>query len=104
MISSGLTDGMWLIKGEQTNLQKLIIKNQCVVANFIEVKVTYRKTLDNGSTKKVNELYLADAINVKEAEDRVLQELSPYVILISDKDGKPSMQIKVACLLSTAAL
>ncbi|MBR3092857.1 MAG: DUF4494 family protein [Bacteroidaceae bacterium] len=48
------------------------------MANFIEVKVTYRKTLDNGSTKKVNELYLADAINVKEAEDRVLQELSPY--------------------------
>ena len=48
------------------------------MANFIEVKVTYRKTLDNGSTKKVNELYLADAINVKEAEDRVLQEFSPY--------------------------
>ena len=41
------------------------------MANFIEVKVTYRKTLDNGSSKKVNELYLADAINVKEAEDRV---------------------------------
>jgi len=95
---------MWLIKGEHTNLQKLIIKNQSVMANFIEVKVTYRKTLENGSTKKVNELYLADAINVKEAEDRVLQvELHVCVHTVQigvshTIDSIPAPSVSCGCL------
>lgn len=49
------------------------------MAQWIEVKARYDKMMDNGTTKKVTESYLVDALSCTEAEARVIDELTPYV-------------------------
>lgn len=47
--------------------------------NWIETKVRYEKTLENGTKKMVNELYLIDALIFSEAEARITEEIAPYI-------------------------
>lgn len=47
--------------------------------NWFEGKVTYNKTKENGETAKVTEPYLVDALSFTEAEERLIEELAPYV-------------------------
>ena len=49
------------------------------MAQWIEVRARYDKTLENGSVKKVTEAYLADALSCTEAEARVNEELKPFI-------------------------
>lgn len=47
--------------------------------NWIECKVTYEKTLETGTQKKVSESYLVDAMSFAEAEARITKEMTPYI-------------------------
>ena len=49
------------------------------MANWIEAKVRYNKTLENGTKKMVNETYLVDALILSEAETRITEEIAPYM-------------------------
>ncbi len=49
------------------------------MANWIETKVRYEKTLENGAKKMVNETYLVDALIFSEAETRITEEITPYM-------------------------
>ncbi len=49
------------------------------MAQWIEVRARYDKTMENGSVKKVTEAYLADALSCTEAEARVNEELKPFI-------------------------
>lgn len=47
--------------------------------NWFETKVRYDKMLENGTSKKVNEPYLVDALSFTEAEARTIEELTPFI-------------------------
>ena len=47
--------------------------------NYFEVKVKYEKTLEEGKVSKVSELYLLDALNFADAENRANEELIPFI-------------------------
>ena len=47
------------------------------MANWIETKVRYEKTLENGTKKMVSETYLVDALIFSEAEARITKEIAP---------------------------
>lgn len=49
------------------------------MANWIETKVKYEKTLENGAKKKVTEPYLVDALSFAEAEARIIEEVTPFI-------------------------
>lgn len=42
-------------------------------------KISYVKTLENGTDKKVSEPYLVDALSFTEAEARIIEEMAPYI-------------------------
>lgn len=44
-----------------------------------ECGVRYERTMENGLSKKVTELYLVDALSFTEAEKRIIQEMVPYI-------------------------
>lgn len=48
-------------------------------ANWFETKIKYQKTMEDGSEKVVNELYVVDALTCTEAENRIIDELSAYI-------------------------
>lgn len=50
-----------------------------VNSNWFECKVQYEKVMDDGSNKKVAELYAVDALSFTEAEKRIIEEMSDYV-------------------------
>lgn len=47
--------------------------------NWFECKVSFDKTMENGTLKKVTEPYLVDAMSFTEAEARIIEELRPYI-------------------------
>lgn len=49
------------------------------MTNWFECKVSYEKTLENGTQSKVTEPYLIDALSFTEAEARIIEELRPYI-------------------------
>lgn len=49
------------------------------MVNWIETKVKYEKTLENGAKKVVTEQYLVDALSFAEAEARIIEEVTPYI-------------------------
>lgn len=49
------------------------------MANWIETKVRYAKTMENGLQKNVTEPYLVDALSFTEAEARIIKEITPYM-------------------------
>lgn len=44
-----------------------------------ECGVRYERTMENGMTKKVTELYLVDTLSFAEAEGRITKEMEPYI-------------------------
>lgn len=44
-----------------------------------ECGVRYERTMENGMTKKVTELYLVDALSFAEAEGRITNEMESYI-------------------------
>lgn len=44
-----------------------------------ECGVRYERTMENGMTKKVTELYLVDALSFAEAEGRIIKEMQPFM-------------------------
>lgn len=49
------------------------------MALWFECKVRYDKMQENGMVKKVNELYLVDALTFTEAEARIIEEMKPFI-------------------------
>lgn len=49
-----------------------------VISTWFECKVRTDKTMEDGSTKKVTETYVVDAISFTEAESRLTNELSGF--------------------------
>ena len=50
-----------------------------MIHNWFECKVRYEKIGENGTSKKVTESYLVDALSCTEAEARATKEVSPYI-------------------------
>ena len=48
-------------------------------ATWFECKIRYEKTMEDGLPKKVNEVYIIDALSFSEAEERIIEEMSPYI-------------------------
>lgn len=44
-----------------------------------ECGIRYERTMENGMTKKVTELYLVDALSFAEAEGRITKEMESYI-------------------------
>lgn len=49
------------------------------MTQWIETKVRYEKTMENGLQKKVTEPYLVDALSFTEAERRIIKEVEPFI-------------------------
>lgn len=49
-------------------------------ANWFICKIRYEKTMDDGLQKKVTEQNVVDAISFTEAEARIIEEMSQYII------------------------
>lgn len=46
---------------------------------WFETHVKYEKTLETGIQKKVDETYLVDAMSFTEAENRTIEEMTPFI-------------------------
>lgn len=60
---------------------------------WYECKIAYQKTLENGKTSKVSEIYLVDSVSFTDAETRIYQEFSatiPEFTLVSVKKPRIS--------------
>lgn len=49
------------------------------VATFFESTVRYERNVEDGSVKKVSEVYIVDALSFTETEKRITEEMLPYV-------------------------
>ncbi len=47
--------------------------------NWYEGVIRYEKVTDEGKVKKVNELYLVDALSATECEARLIEEMTPFI-------------------------
>lgn len=47
--------------------------------NYFECTIKYEKTLENGVRKKISEKYLVDSISFTEAENRIIEEIKPFI-------------------------
>ena len=48
-------------------------------ATWFECKIRYEKMTEDGLPKKVSEVYVVDALSFSEAEERIMEEMSPYI-------------------------
>ena len=48
-------------------------------AEWFETKVQYDKVQEDGSQKKVTELYVVDALSFTDAENSIIEEMGPYI-------------------------
>ena len=48
-------------------------------AMWFECKIRYEKIMEDGLPKKVSEVYVVDALSFSEAEERIMEEMSPYI-------------------------
>ena len=46
---------------------------------WFECKIKYEKTAEEGKIVKVNEGYLIDALTFTEAEERIIEEMKPFI-------------------------
>ena len=46
---------------------------------WFECKIRYEKVMEDGTPKKVNEIYVIDALSFSEAEERIMEEMSSYI-------------------------
>lgn len=49
------------------------------VSKFYEVKIQYQKTQEDGREKKVTEQYVVESLSFAEAENRIIEEMTPYI-------------------------
>ena len=49
------------------------------MAQWIKTSVRFTKRMENGTTKRVTDSYLVDAISFAEAEARIIKEVTPYI-------------------------
>ena len=49
------------------------------MAQWIKTSVRFQKRMENGTTKRVTESYLVDALSFAEAEARIIKEVTPYI-------------------------
>ncbi|MEA4983896.1 hypothetical protein SDC9_38680 [bioreactor metagenome] len=47
--------------------------------NWFECKVKFEKTAEDGKIVKVSESYLVDALSFTEAEERMIEEMKPFI-------------------------
>lgn len=47
---------------------------------LFETKIRYEKTMEDGQVKKTSEAYLIDAVSFAEAEARIVEKMTPYII------------------------
>lgn len=47
--------------------------------SWFECKIRYEKTMEDGTQKKVTELYTVDALSFTEAEASIIEEMSAYI-------------------------
>lgn len=55
--------------------------------NWFQCKIKYERNAEAGEVVKVNETYLIDALSFTEAEERISEEMQPYIsgeFLVSD--------------------
>ena len=50
-----------------------------MTGNWYECRVKFEKVIENGTQKKVTEAYLVDAMSFTEAENRIIEEMKPYI-------------------------
>lgn len=50
-----------------------------MTGNWYECRVKFEKVIENGAQKKVTEAYLVDAMSFTEAENRIIEEMKPYI-------------------------
>ena len=50
-----------------------------MTGNWYECRVKFEKIIENGTQKKVTEAYLVDAMSFTEAENRIIEEMKPYI-------------------------
>ncbi len=50
-----------------------------MTGNWYECRVKFEKVIENGTQKKVTEAYLVDALSFTEAENRIIEEMKPYI-------------------------
>lgn len=48
-------------------------------ATWYECKISYEKTMEDGTQKKVKETYTVDALSFTEAESKISEEMSSYI-------------------------
>ena len=48
-------------------------------ATWFECKIRYEKTMEDGLPKKINDVYVVDALSFSEAEERIIEEMSSYI-------------------------
>jgi len=46
---------------------------------YYECGIRYEKMMENGLQKKVTEIYLVDSLSFTEAENRIIEEMQPYI-------------------------
>ena len=49
------------------------------MAQWIKTSVRFQKRMENGTTKRVTDSYLVDALSFAEAEARIIKEVTPYI-------------------------
>lgn len=47
--------------------------------DWFEVGIQYEKTMEDGMAKKVTEVFCLDAVSFTEAEERIVEEMQPYI-------------------------
>ena len=48
-------------------------------ATWFECKIRYEKIMEDGLPKKINDIYVVDALSFSEAEERIIEEMSSYI-------------------------
>lgn len=48
--------------------------------NWFQTNVKYEKTLENGTQARVTEAYLVSAMSFTEAENRTIEEMTPFIV------------------------
>ena len=50
-----------------------------IASTWFECQIVFDKTMDDGTTKKVTEIYTVDALTFTEAEARITEEIMPFI-------------------------
>lgn len=60
-------------------IMPVIRRKIAVIMTYFETKATYDKVVDDGTVKRVSEVFLMDAVSFTDAEARTIDEVSPRV-------------------------